>query len=318
MAADVALAIGTAFVLWLGVQRVQQGALSHGELLVLIAYVRAFYRPIRKGLGRSAAVVKAAAAGERVLELLEARTALPPVVDPHVLTDVRGTVALRDVHFRHADGRDVLRGVDLTIQAGEHIALVGGNGAGKSTLASLLVRLRDPDAGSVQLDGIDIRSLDPAALRRSLAVVMQETLLFTGSLRDNVQLGRPDASADDVAAACELAGVTSFASRWPDGLDTEVGERGVDLSGGERQRVAIARALVRDAAVVVLDEPTTGLDAAAEAALCDRILTHLRGRTVLLITHNPRLCAAADRIVRLHDGHIETVHTPTGLAGGVA
>jgi len=298
---------------------VQAGALTPGELLVVIAYARSFYRPIRKGLGRSAAVVKAAAAAERVLELLDADEALPPPARPQALTAPRGAVSLRDVHFTHNDGRTVLRGVDLDVAPGEHVALVGGNGAGKSTLASLLVRLRDPDQGSVQLDGIDVRDLATATLRGHIAVVMQETLLFAGSLRDNVHLGRPDASREQVAAACELAGVTSFAARWPEGIDTVLGDRGADLSGGERQRVALARALVRDAAVYVLDEPTTGLDASAEAMLCDRILRQLRGRTVLLITHNPRLCAAADRIVRLHDGRIEPIPTPVaGLAGGRA
>ncbi|MFY9341655.1 MAG: ABC transporter ATP-binding protein [Planctomycetota bacterium] len=315
---DIALALGTAAMLWLGVARVQAGALSPGELLVALTYARSFYRPIRKGLGKSAAMVKAAAAGERVLELLDARTGLPRPARPAALGPVRGALTLRDVHFRHADGRDVLRGVDLTIAPGEHIALVGGNGAGKSTLAALLVRLRDPGAGTVLLDGVDVRALDPAALRASIALVLQETLLFAGSLRDNVRLGRPDASAADVDSACALAGVTAFAARWPAGLDTKVGERGVDLSGGERQRVALARALTRDAAVFVFDEPTTGLDAGAEALLCQRILGQLRGRTVLLITHNPRLCGAADRIVRLHDGRIEEPKVSGGVAGGAA
>ena len=319
LATDVALAIGIANVLWLGVARVQQGALTPGELLVVLAYARSFYRPIRKGLGRSAAVVKAAAAGERVLELLDARSALPRAAKPRQLAAVRGAITLQDVHFTHADGREVLRGVDLTIAPGEHVALVGGNGAGKSTLASLLVRLRDPGRGRVLFDGVDVKELAPEALRLCVAVVMQETLLFAGSLRDNVRLGRPDASDEDVAAACELAGVTALAAQWPDGIDTVLGDRGADLSGGERQRVALARALVRNAAVLVLDEPTTGLDAAAESRLCDRILTQLRGRTVVLITHNPRLCAAADRVVRLHDGRIEPVAASgIGLAGGVA
>ncbi len=318
LATDVAMALGIAAVLWFGVGRVQAGALSPGELLVALAYARSFYRPIKKGLGRSAAVVKAAAAGERVLELLEAQHHVPAVADPRPLPTVRGSLTLRGVRFRHADGRDVLRGVDLTIAPGEHVALVGGNGAGKSTLASLLVRLRDPDAGAVLLDGVDVRDVDPAVLRAHFAMVQQETMLFAGTLRDNVRLGRPDASDADVDAACELAGVTAFASRWPESLDTRVGDRGADLSGGERQRLALARALVRNAAVFVFDEPTTGLDAAAEIQLCDRVLAHLRGRTVLLISHNQRLCAAADRVLRLHDGRIEPAPAATARPGGAA
>lgn len=317
VAADVALAIGTAFVLWLGVQRVQQGALSHGELLVLIAYVRAFYRPIRKGLGRSAAMLKAAAAGERVLELLQAPTALRVPQDAVPVPAGRGEVVFRGVHFRHEDGREVLRGADLVLRAGEHVALVGGNGAGKTTLATLLPRLRDPQLGEVRLDGTDVRRFDPAELRGRLAMVFQESVLFDGTLRENVLLGRPDASPAEVETAAELAGVTAYAAQLPNGLDSKVGERGAELSGGERQRVALARALLRDAAVYVFDEPTTGLDASAEANLCDRVLHHLRGRTVLLITHNPRVLGVVDRVVRIQDGRIGEAD-PTQVARQMA
>lgn len=316
LATDLALALGIAFVLWLGVARVRAGALTPGELLVVLAYVRSFYRPIRKGLGRSAAVVKAAAAGERVLELLDARTALPAPVQPRELGAVRGAVTLRGVHFAHDGGREVLRGIDLQVAAGEHVALVGGNGAGKTTLAALLPRLRDPSSGSIAIDGVDLRELALSTVRSAVAVVLQETVLFAGSLRDNVRLGRPGADDAAVFAACRLAGVDTIAARLPQGLDTEVGERGAELSGGERQRVALARALVRDAAVYVFDEPTTGLDAEAEALLCERILPHLRQRTVLLITHEVRLRHAVDRVVQLHDGRI--VADQRRLAGGVA
>lgn len=304
LATDVALALGTAFVLWLGVARVQAAALTPGELLVLLAYVRSFYRPIRKGLGRSAAMVKAAAAGERVLELLDAPPALGRPARPAPATGLRGEVTFRGVSFDHGDGRDVLRSLDLVLRAGEHVALVGGNGAGKTTLATLLPRLREPRAGAVLLDGVDVARFDPAELRAALAFVFQESVLFAGTLRDNVRLGRPDAGDAEVAAAAELAGVTTFAARLARGLDTEVGERGASLSGGERQRVALARALLRDAAVYVFDEPTTGLDAAAAQNLCQRVLAHLRGRTVLLISHDPRVLAAVDRVVHLADGRI--------------
>ena len=315
LATDLALALGTSFVLWLGIARVQAGALTAGELLVALAYVRSFYRPIRKGIGRSAALVKAAAAGERVLELLAADGSLPLAARPRSLGKVRGAVELRDVHFHH-DGRAVLAGVDCTIEPGEHVALLGGNGAGKTTLATLLPRLRDPSRGALLLDGIDVRELALPELRAAVAVVFQESVLFAGTLRDNVRLGRPDASEADVAAACELAGVDTIAARLQNGMDTEVGERGGELSGGERQRVAIARALVRDAAVYVFDEPSTGLDAEAEAALSTRVLRHLRDRTVLLVTHNERLARAADRTVLLQHGR--TIPGRPSIAGGAA
>lgn len=316
VAADLAGALGTAFVLWLGIGAVQRGALSPGELLVVLAYVRSFYRPIRKGLGRSAAMVKAAAAAERVLDLLDARSALPAALQPRELPTPRGALTLRAVHFAHDNGREVLGGVDLHVAAGEHVVLRGGNGAGKTTLASLLPRLRDPQRGSVLLDGVDLRELALSTVRSAVAVVLQESVLFAGTLRDNVRLGRADASDADVAAACALAGVDTIAARLPDGLDSEVGERGAELSGGERQRVALARALVRDAAVYVFDEPTTGLDAEAEALLRTRVLPHLRQRTVLLITHSTSLALFADRVLHLDGGRIVAEHRQP--QGGVA
>ena len=198
----------------------------------------------------------------------------------------------------------MLSSADLKIEPGQQVALIGDNGSGKTTLATLLPRLRDAQHGVVKLDDVDVRELDIPQLRRSIAMVFQETLLFDATLRENIQFGRPDAPPEAVEAAAERAGVTAYANRWKNGLDTKVGERGAELSGGERQRVALARALLRDAAVVILDEPSTGLDATAEARLGSEILASLRGHTVLIITHNPRLLSAVDRIVRIQDGRI--------------
>ncbi len=312
-ATDIALAMGTAFVLWLGVIRVQAGALSPGELIVLLTYVRSVYRPIRKGLGRSAAMIKAAASGERVLELLDAEPDLVEPAQPVQLERARGAVTLRGVCFSH-DGREqVLDGIDLHIEAGQHVAIVGGNGAGKSTLATLIARLRDPSQGEVRLDGVDLRMLSLGTTRAHVAMVFQEAMLFEGTLRENIALGRLDADAAAVELAARRAGVQAFATRLPDGLDTPVGPRGADLSGGERQRVALARALLRDAAVYVFDEPTTGLDAASEAMLRDEILPALAGKTVLLITHDLRLLDAVDRIVRLEKGRVVSDEPPHQL-----
>jgi len=314
-AAELASALGIAFVLWLGVDSVRSGALSPGELLVVLAYVRAFYRPIRKGLGRSAAMVKAAAAAERVLELLDARSALPAPVQPRELPEVAGTLSLHGVQFVHGNGHVVLRGIDLTLRPGEHVALVGDNGSGKTTLAALLPRLWDPTGGRVCIDGVDVRELALSRVRELVAVVLQETLLFAGTLRENVRLGRPSASDAEVDAVCLRTGVDAIGARLPGGLDAPVGERGATLSGGERQRVALARALLRDAPILVFDEPTTGLDAEAEELLCNRVLPHLRDRTVLLITHSERLRRRADRVVRLQDG---VLHPVASSVGGVA
>ncbi len=298
------MAVGTGFTLLLGVERVRAGALTPGELLVVLSYVRAFYRPIRKGLNRSAAMVKAAAAGERVLELLDVQPDLPLPPAPVRPEAIRGSIELRGVTFAHDDRRPVLAGADLRIEAGEHVALVGENGAGKTSLAMLVPRLRDVQGGSVCIDGHDVRELDLAVLRRSIAIVFQETLLFDASLRDNLLASAPDAGEERLLEAARLAGVLDVAARLPEGLDTQVGERGAQLSGGERQRVAIARALLRDAAIVILDEPSSGLDAGSEQGLCNSVLTALRGRTVLLITHDAALAANADRVVTLRSGRI--------------
>jgi len=168
----------------------------------------------------------------------------------------------------------------------------------------LLPRLRDVQAGSVRIDGHDVRELDLAVLRRSIAIVFQETLLFDATLRENLLASAPEAGEERLMESARLAGVLDFARRLPDGLDTQVGERGAQLSGGERQRVAIARALLRDAAIVILDEPSSGLDAGSEKRLCSSVLDALRGRTVLLITHDPALAATADRVVVLREGRI--------------
>jgi ABC-type multidrug transport system fused ATPase/permease subunit len=315
IATEVTMAVGTAFILYLGVSRVSdEHALTAGQLLVLITYVRAFYKPIRKGISRSASMMKASAAGERVLELLDA---LPDLVSPpnaKRLERVRGEIELANVEFRHGDGRKVLKGVDLHILPGQHVALLGDNGSGKSTLATLLPRLRDPSSGSVRLDGVDLRELDLDQIRDNIGLVFQETALFDGTLRENIQLGDPSAKPEEVEAAARTAGVATFASRWPEGLDRSIGERGTGLSGGERQRVALARALLRKNPIYVLDEPSTGLDATSEARLGTEILEFLRGRTVVIITHNPRLLQGVDRIVRIENGKVIELDRGDALA----
>ena len=312
--AETALALGIGLTLYYGALRVSasDSDLTAGDLLVLLAYVRSFYKPIRKAMQRSSAMIKAAAAGERILHLLDAVPDLPWLETPQKIAQVRGEITIDHVSFRHGDGRQVLSDASLRIPAGQHVALVGANGSGKTTLATLLPRLRDVDAGAVRIDGVDVRQLGAQQLRSAVALVFQETVLFDATLRENIVMGRPEASEQEVEAAAKCAGVTVYSDRWADGLETEVGERGAGLSGGERQRVALARALVRNASIIVLDEPTTGLDAANEERLCNEVLVRLRGKTVLLITHNPRVLNAVDRVVRIVDGKLVDVDKRTG------
>jgi ATP-binding cassette subfamily B protein len=212
---------------------------------------------------------------------------------------VRGAVELDDVWFRY-DERLALRGVTMRVAAGERVALVGASGAGKSTIARMLLRCGDPEAGVVRLDGYDLRELELASLRRSVALLLQETLVLHGSVRDNIAYARPAASQEEIETAARAAAAHEFIAALPDGYDTELGERGRLLSGGQRQRIAIARALLADAPVLVLDEPTMGLDAELAASLVDL----MQGRTTLVISHDLLLTRDADLIVVLDEGRV--------------
>src|SRR5918995_3013809 len=288
---------GMRLVVYFGTRAIAGGGLTLGGMLVFIAYLARLYGPVRDLSSLSNTIFKALAGAERVIELLDER---PRVVDgPLRLDRVRGAVELDDVWFAY-DDEPALRGVTLRVAPGERVALVGASGAGKSTIARMLLRFGDPDAGAVRLDGHDLRDLQLASLRRSVAVLLQETLVLHGSVRENIAYARPDATAAEIEAAARAAGAHEFIERLPDGYDTDLGERGRRLSGGQRQRIAIARALLADAPVLVLDEPTTGLDAELAASIGDL----MRDRTTLVISHDLLLTRDADLILVLDDGEV--------------
>jgi ATP-binding cassette, subfamily B, bacterial len=217
----------------------------------------------------------------------------------------RGEVDLRGVRFRYPGAaRDAVSGVDLAVAPGETVALAGASGAGKSTLARLLLRFDDPGEGAVLLDGHDLRDLTLSSLRANVGLLLQETLLPDVTVREAIAQGRPGASDAEIEAAARAAGAHEFVIGLPDGYDTRLGQRGRTLSGGQRQRLAIARALVRDTPVLVLDEPTTGLDADAKAALLGPLRALAAGRTTIVVSHDPDVLAWADRVVRLEDGRV--------------
>lgn len=301
---DLLATIGTILVVWFGAHAVLTGQLSIGGLVVFLGYLGSLYTPIQ-GLSRLGGVVQRALVGaERVGEILDADPVLQERRGKVALESARGLVRFEDVSFGYTPSQPVLRGFNLTINPGEVVALVGASGAGKTTVVSLLLAYYDCDSGSVSIDGQDLRSVDPRAVRRNVAAVLQEPMLFPTSIRDNIRYGRLDATDADVEEAARAAGAEEFIRRLPEGLDTLAGPRGGRLSGGQRQRVAIARALVKRAPIVVLDEATSALDGQTEARVLEALRHHLAGRAVLLVAHRQSTIKMADRIVVLQDGRV--------------
>ena len=297
--------IGVLIVIALGTWALTRGALTLGGLLVFLAYLSQLYGPVRELSGLASRIFAAAAGAERVLELLDERPTVVERPGAVALGRARGEVELRGVRFAYPGAtRAALDGLDLVVRPGETLALTGASGAGKSTLARLLLRFDDPDAGAVLLDGHDLRALTLGSVRANVGLLLQETLLPDVTVREAIAQGRPGASSAEIEAAARAAGADGFVRALPDGYDTRLGQRGRTLSGGQRQRLAIARALVRDTPVLVLDEPTTGLDAAAKAALLGPLRALAAGRTTIVISHDPEVLAWAERVVTVADGRV--------------
>src|SRR5438093_1612961 len=294
--------LGIAAVLWLGGRRVGHG-LTIGSFVAFNAYVVMLVWPMRVLGQRVTTVQKALAASGRITEVLEAEPRLVEPRHPEEL-DAQGDIRLDSVRFGHEGDRFVLDGLDLHVAPGQSLALVGATGSGKSTVAGLLARLYDPEEGRVLLDGHDLRDLRLADVRRAVALVFEETFLFSESVRENIRVGRPDAGDDEVRRAAELAGATAFVDRLPEGYDTILGERGFSLPGGQRQRIAIARAILADPAVLVLDDATSAVDATKEHEIRAALAEVMRGRATLVIAHRPPTIALADRVAVLERGRI--------------
>jgi len=299
---ELAIAGATAVVLWFGALQVLDGALTPGELIVFVAYTQGFYRPLRRLSRITERASKASSCMDRVLEVLGRA---PDVRGgPETAPRFRGEVRFESVSYGYEPGRVVLDGLDLVVEPGQTVALVGATGAGKSTLLGLAPRVYDPTAGRVLIDGHDIRSFTLRSLRDQISVVPQDGVLFSGDFLENIRYGRPDATEQEVVTAARAALIHDVIKATPDAYATVIGERGVTLSGGQRQRLAIARAIVKDAPIVLLDEPATGLDAEAEElvmAALDRLLLH---RTAIVVAHRLATVERADLICVLDQGHI--------------
>ncbi|MBA2630600.1 MAG: ABC transporter ATP-binding protein [Thermoleophilaceae bacterium] len=296
--------LGLAAVLFVGGRQAIDDPSRLGEFVAFYGYVLMLTSPVRM-LGMALGMAqRAVASGARVFELLDREPGLTAPPDARPLPDGGGRVEMRGVSFAYEGGDPVLSGVDLDVEAGRTVAVVGPTGSGKTTLVLLIPRLYDVTDGAVLVDGADVRDLDPASLRREVAVVTDDAFLFSASLAENIAYARPEAEHDQIIAAAERAGLGELLDSLPEGLETLVGERGLTLSGGQRQRVAIARALLAEPRILILDDATSSVDATTEARIKQALTEVMRGRTTFVIAHRLSTIALADEVVVLEDGSV--------------
>ncbi len=300
-------AVGTAFVLFIGVQRVQSGDLTVGDLVLAMAYLAQLYVPAQviseTITGMQGGLVSAA----RVFEVLDE---VPDVVErpeARPLERAKGELSFRNVSFAYGDGKKVLSGVSFAIPAGMRLGIKGFTGAGKTTLVNLLSRFYDPTQGHVLLDGVDLREYKLADLRRQFAIVLQDPLLFSTTIAENIAYAKPDATKAEIIRAAEAAHADQFIGNLPDGYETLVGERGMRLSGGERQRISLARAFLKDAPILILDEPTSSVDVTTEKVIMDSMENLMKDRTTLMIAHRLTTLSHCDAVIEVANGEVTFV-----------
>jgi len=298
------MVLGTAAMYYLGTLHVLAGTLSLGSLLVFSAYLLMLYQPLESLTYTAWAMEGATAGARRCFEVLDRADDVVDAPDAKAITRTNGALGFDKVSFSYGAAQPVLTDINLSISPNQIVALVGGTGAGKSTLLSLVPRFYDPNSGSVQLDGLDVRAITKKSLRAKIAIVLQDTVLFSTTIRENIAYGRPDATDDEIRAAARRAQADEFICNLPGAYDNPVGERGGHLSVGQRQRIGIARAFLKDAPILLLDEPTSALDPTTEAAIMETIKELMRGRTTLIVTHRLATIHNVDQIVVLEHGRI--------------
>jgi len=307
---DVLAAVGLMIVMWYGATQVLDGVMTTGDVVIFFAYVTGFYSPM-KALARFSYLFNRASLGaEGVAEVMCIRSELVDRKGARPAPRLQGAIDLQRVSFEYEPGRPVLCDLNLSIFPGEKIAIVGATGAGKSTLVSLIPRFYDPTQGSVCIDGKDIRDFTVNSLREQISLVLQDSLLFSGTVRENIAFGRPNETDEEILTAARLANADEFIQDLPNGYDSTVSERATTLSGGQKQRIAIARAILRDAPILILDEPTSSLDAAAERTVMEALGRAAAARTTIIIAHRLSTVRLADRIMVLERGRIveEGIH----------
>jgi ABC-type multidrug transport system fused ATPase/permease subunit len=300
----IVVAICTAIVLWKGTSLIVAGTMTAGALTVYLAYLKQFFKPVKDLASMTSTVAQTAVALERIQAILSADDIIEEragAIDPG---RVLGAIDFDRVSFGYEGDAHVLHDVSFSIQPGQVVGVVGSTGSGKSTLLSLLPRFYDPKLGHILIDGVDIADYKVAALRSQIAFVMQDTVLFPGTIRENIAYGRPDATEQEIISAARIANADEFLTRMPRGYDALVGENGNTLSGGQRQRIAIARAVVRNSPILVLDEPTAALDPQSEHLVIEALHRLMRGRTVIMIAHRMNTLVGADKIIVLQNGMV--------------
>jgi len=298
------MVVGTAVMYYIGTLHVLAGTLTLGSLLVFSAYLLMLYQPLESLTYTAWAMEGATAGAKRCFEVLDREDDVVDSPAAVAISSARGAIAFEAVSFGYRSDRCILRNIDLCIEPNQIVGLVGGTGAGKSTLLSLVPRFYDPISGSIRIDGRDIRQITKKSLRAQVAIVLQDTLLFSTTVRENIAYGRPAATDDEIIEAARRAQADEFIRRMPQGYDSLVGERGGHLSVGQRQRIGIARAFLKNAPILLLDEPTSALDPSTESAIMETIKELMRGRTTLIATHRLATIHNLDQIIVLQDGNI--------------
>jgi len=294
----------TAFVLWRGASLVLASAMTAGSLTVFLSYLHKFFKPVQDLAKMTGTIAQAAVGVERVRGILDIDMSIPERPDAREPGRLEGAIEFDRVAFAYDPASPVLKSVTFSIRAGQFVGIVGTTGSGKSTVVSLIPRFYDPTAGRVLIDGVDIRDYKLQGMRDQIGFVLQDTVLFRGTVRENIAYGRPDAAEKEIVEAARLANAHEFIARMPDGYDTQVGERGLTLSGGQRQRIGIARAVIRNSSILILDEPTAALDSESEKVVIEALERVMKGRTVITIAHRLSTIRDADKIVVLKDGGV--------------
>ena len=299
---SIVVAICTAIVLWRGTALIVAGTMTAGALTVYLAYLAKFFKPVKDLATMTSAIAQTTVALERIQKILSADAIIRERQDAADPGRVKGAIAFENIAFGYDDETQVLRDVSFKIEPGQVVGIVGPTGSGKSTVLSLLPRFYDPSGGRILIDGADVATFKLESLRAQVGFVLQETVLFRGTIRENIAYGRPGATDEEVVAAAKVANADEFIGRMPHGYDTVVGERGDTLSGGQRQRIGIARAVIRNSPIMILDEPTAALDTESEHLVIDALRELMKGRTVIMIAHRLSTISQADKIVVLKDG----------------